>query len=141
MKKNIKFAIGTVITVMLCLVPLLHTSHAAVELSASKKLKLNTQPLDIANSEDGRQLYILSKGEILVYSLAEDIITDKIQVDEAYDRISSLPNAGTLILNSSTSTKIEIIQLEFIKNINIADHPVKGPVNAPVTIAVFSDYQ
>lgn len=141
MRKNVKTVFGAVITLMLFLVPLLNTSHATVELSTVKKLNLNAQPLDVAHSDDGNFLYILTRGEILVYSLAEDAVTDKVPIDKTYDSIAPLSDTGALILNSSTTTKIEVVNIEFIKNIDISGHPFKGPQDAPVTIAVFSDYQ
>jgi hypothetical protein len=35
----------------------------------------------------------------------------------------------------------EILVLDFIQNIDVSDSPFKGPADAAVTIAVFSDFQ
>jgi hypothetical protein len=52
---------------------------------------------------------------------------------------------NTLIVTSSSEKILKTIQLEFIQNIDITGlpfkGPAKGPANAPVTVAVFNDYQ
>ena len=48
---------------------------------------------------------------------------------------------NTLIVTSSSAKALKTIQLEFIQSIDITGLPFKSPVDAPVTVAVFNDYQ
>lgn len=117
-----------------------HT-QAALEWSKIRDLNLNTSPLDISPSADGQWLFILTPGEILIYSISEEKITDRIPVDKDFDRITASPRANTLTITSSTKKTLQIILLEYIQEIDITGLPFKGPEDAPVTVAVFTDYQ
>jgi len=46
-----------------------------------------------------------------------------------------------LLLKSRGNQTIEILVIDFIQKINISSSPFKGPTDAPVMIAVFSDFQ
>lgn len=116
-------------------------TQAAFEQRILKDLDLKSTPLDVAPSPDGQRLFILTAGEILVYSFQEDKISDRIPVDKEFDRISSLPSGDMLTITSSSKKALQIILLEAIYTIDLTGHPFKGPQDAPVTIAVFTDYQ
>ncbi len=116
-------------------------AQADFEWRILKDLSLMITPLDIAPSADGKQLFILTAGEILVYSFPEDKITDRIPVGKEFDRITSLPRADVLTVTSSSKKSLQIILLESVYKIDVTGHPFKGPRDAAVTIAVFTDYQ
>jgi hypothetical protein len=116
-------------------------TQADFERRILKDLDLKSTPLDVAPSPDGQRLFILTAGEILVYSFQEDKISDRIPVDKEFDRISSLPSGDMLTITSSSKKALQIILLEAIHKIDVTGHPFKGPQDAPVTIAVFTDYQ
>ena len=115
--------------------------HADVEWSVVKELDLKAQPLDVVSSPDGQQLYVLTPGEILVYSLAEGKETARVSVDKGFERLAVSPRDNSLILTSSKTSILKIIQLDFIQKIDVEGLYFKGPKDAAVTIAVFSDYQ
>ena len=106
-----------------------------------KDLDLKTPPLDVSPSVDGKWLFILTPGEILVFSLPQGEITDRIAVDKDFDRIVSLQRPDMLTISSSKKKALQIILLEAIYKIDVTGLPFKGPQNAPVTLIVFDDYQ
>jgi hypothetical protein len=106
-----------------------------------KDLDLKTTPLDVAPSADGQRLFILTAGEILVYSIPEEKIIGRIPVDKEFDRIAALPRADTVTITSAGKKALQIIVLESIYKIDLTGLPVKGPQDAAVTVAVFTDYQ
>jgi hypothetical protein len=118
-----------------------HLLAANVEWTPKKQLELGVSTLDIATSLDGRWIFILAPGEILVYSISEEKVVNRIPVDKAFDRLTHSPKTNTLILGSGTEKILKIIELEVIHNIEISGLPIKGPEDAPVTIAIFGDYQ
>ncbi len=115
--------------------------QADLEWKVIKDLDLKATPLDVSPSADGKWLFILTPGEILVYSFPEARITDRIPVDKEFDRIASSPRADMVTLSSSAKKAIQIIGLEAIYKIDVTDSPFKGPQGAPVTVVVFDDYQ
>ena len=114
---------------------------AEIEWKIRKQVPLTSAPLDNAVSADGELLYILSAGEILVYSLTKNKTINTIPIESEYDNITVSPRGNSLIVTSSAGKSLKIIDLEFIYNIDISGLPLKGPADAPVTVAVFSDYQ
>jgi len=119
----------------------LSLAHADVEWRIARELKLDSEPLDIAQSQDERNIFILTRGKILFYSLTEDKVKETIPVPEAFDRLRVSPKGNFLILGSGSEKTIEIVQFKIIQEIDISGLPYRGPKDAPVTIAVFSDYQ
>jgi hypothetical protein len=115
--------------------------QADLEWRIIKDLDLKTTPLDVAPSADGKWLFVLTPGEILLYSFPEGKITDRIPVDKEFDRITSLPRADMLTVTSSTKKTLQIILFEIINKIDVSGLPFKGPQNASVSIIVFDDYQ
>ena len=117
------------------------SASAELEWTFREQVPLTSAPLDNAVSADGKSLYILSAGEILVYSLTQNKIVNTIPIENEYDNIAVSPRGNSLIVTSSAGKSLKIIDLEFVYNIDISGLPLKGPADAPVTIAVFSDYQ
>ena len=114
---------------------------AELEWTFRKPVSLTSAPLDNAVSADGQLFFMLSEGEITVYSLTQNKTINTIPIDGGYDRIAVSPKGNSLIVTSSAGKSMKIVDLEFVYQIDISDLPLKGPADAPVTIAVFSDYQ
>ena len=115
--------------------------QADLEWRIIKELDLKATPLDVTVSADGKWMFILTPGEILVHSFVEGKVTDRIPVDKHFDRITSLPRANLITISSSTDKALKIILLEAVYKIDVTDLPFKGPKDALVTVAVFDDYQ
>ena len=114
---------------------------ADVEWTIKKQLNLKASPLDISTSIDGQWIFILAQGEVLVYSIPEDKVVNRIPVDKDFDRLTHSPKNNTLVLSSRSGRTLKIFQLEVIHTIDTSGLPLKGPEHAPVTMAVFGDYQ
>ena len=112
-----------------------------VEWSILKTLQLEQTPIDVAVAPDGRRMFVLTEpGEIVIYSSTTQV-EGKIDVGSHVDSINLGPGGNTLILSSSANKTVEIINFDFIQEINVSGAPWKGPADAPVVIAVFDDFQ
>jgi len=116
-------------------------SGAELEWTEKRQLKLDASPIDVVQSDDGKWIFILSSGAVLVYAAAEDRVVQSIPVDAGFDRLSFSGRSNRLTLTSSSQNLVKIIQLDVVHKIDVSGLPYKGAANAPVTIAVFSDYQ
>lgn len=116
-------------------------ARADVAWEVRKQVNLEIQPLDTAVSFDGKLLYLLVPGEIMVYSVTEDKVAGHIPLEGDYDRLSHSPRDNSLFVTSSKAQKLKIIEAEIIYTIDSTGLPIKGPADAPVTIAIFDDYQ
>ena len=140
MKKTVTF-IACAFFVLAAWISFPQIARSDVEWKIIKDLDLKERPLDIAPSLDGKWLYILTRGEVAIYSLLEGTITDRISVDKKFDRIASLPRPDTLVISSARKKTLQVVLLERSYRIDVAGSPFKGPQEAPVTIVVFEDYQ
>jgi len=118
-----------------------HIARAEVEWKVVKDLDLKKTPLDVAPSLDGKWLYVLTPGEVVIYSFVDGTITDRISVDKSFDKIASLPRPDALVVSSSAKKLLQVVLLERSYRIDVTGSPFRGPQEAPVTIVVFDDYQ
>jgi hypothetical protein len=115
--------------------------HADVEWEVKKQLQLKAQPLDIVASSDGKHVYILFEGRLLIYSLVEDQAKHAIPVDQAFDTLTLSDRNKLLILMSRSKRIVRFIEQDFIEQMSYDGLPYKGPPDAPVTLSMFIDYQ
>ena len=118
-------------------------SHAAasVDWGVEKTLQLKSEPVDVAVSPDGRRIFVLNDlGQILIYS-SEGSFLDKIVVGKQFDHVTVSPRGDQLILHSRKKKSVQVINLDFIQDINVSGSPFKGPENAPVVVAIFDDFE
>lgn len=126
-----------------CMAAFLGAGEAAAKLDWTelRRVDLPGEPLDTAASRDGKTLFVLVPGEILVYALQENQVEGRIPVDPGFDRLSYSAARDSLILSSRTGRKVIFMRVEQIQEIDVSGLPHTGPADAPVTIAVFDDYQ
>ena len=115
--------------------------HAAVETSLQNTLQIEAVPVDVAVSPDGKSTFVLTdEGNVAVY---DDLgkLNETIKVGSHIDQIEIGPSGERLFATSRQNKTVEIILLDFISNIETKNAVFKGPEDAPVTIAVFSEFQ
>jgi len=117
------------------------TAYGKADLTMIRQKQLDIQPLDVAVSEDGNMVFILSRGELILYSSENDEIISRSDLDNTYDKIAYSEKNKTLILTSHASRSLKIIRVEQVHDISLSGLPFKGPFDAPVTLAIFDDYQ
>jgi len=117
------------------------SGHAAVEISVETTLQTGAVPLDVTVAPDGRLTFVLTDaGKVMIYDNLGNL-TDNVKVGPHIDQIEIGPSGERLFATSRQNKTVEIIRLDFINDINSEDSFLKGPANAPVTIAVFSEFQ
>jgi WD40 repeat protein len=114
---------------------------ATLEWEILSTLKLNAPPLDIAVSPDGKSVFILThNGDIQIYDF-DGRLQDEIEINQPVDQIKLGPDGEHLFVTDRQNKTVKVIKLDFIKQIAINGSPFKGPVDAPVVIADFSDFE
>ena len=136
-----KFVKSFMILVILIVSTAASWVYAAVEINLEKTLNTDGVPLDVVISRDGRMTFVLTdKGVVLIYDRLGNL-TDTIKIGPHVAQIELDPNGERLFATSRQKKTVEIITLDFIHQINIQGSPFKGAQEAPVTIAVFSDFE
>ncbi len=139
MKKGV--LTGVILVLLSAALGVPRTVFADMEWTFKKQLKLEAAPADVASSADGKWIYVLTPGEILVYSVAEDKVVNRIPVNKSFDRLTYSLSDNALIVSSSAEKTLQIIQLSIIRHFALDGLPHQGPQKAEITLVVFSDYQ
>lgn len=114
---------------------------AQTEWKVQQTLELEAEPLDMVTAARSRQVYVLNKqGEILVYAF-DGTLKGKIDVGADVFQIKAGPSENMLFLLRRNSKNMQAITIDLTEKIDIQGSPFKGSPSAPVTIAVFSDFQ
>ena len=116
-------------------------AQAEVEKGASKTIKLEAKPIDMTVSGDGKYTFILAEGgKVLIFDKS-GVQKDTLQVSDSVVSIGTSPSGDFLLLADSKANTVEVLKISFVVDIDISGLPFKGPADASVVIAVFSDYQ
>lgn len=108
----------------------------------SRTFKLDAKPIDITTTADGKYTFILAKGgKVLIFDNSSGSLKDTLNVSESVVSVGTSPNGDFLLLADSKDKTLEMVKISFVMDIDVTGLPFKGPANAPVVIAVFSDYQ
>jgi len=135
------FAKFCLILIVVGLITAASPVHSAVETSLQNTLQTEAVPIDVAVSPDGRSTFVLTdEGNVVVYDNLGKI-NDTIKVGAHIDQIEIGPGGERLFATSRQNKTVEIFLLDFISRIETRGSVFKGPEDAPVTIAVFSEFQ
>lgn len=116
-------------------------AQAEIEKGASKTIKLEAKPIDMTVSGDGKYTFILAEGgKILIYDKS-GALKDTLNVSDSVTSIGTSPSGDSLLLADGKANTVELLKITFVVDIDITGLPFKGPADASVVIAVFSDYQ
>jgi hypothetical protein len=114
---------------------------AKTDWQVRQKLQLEQSPTDMLVSPNSKWIYILTtEGQILIYSTRGQL-KDSIKVGPDVNQIKAGPRDDMLFLLSRENKTVQIITIDFTEEITTSGSPAKGPADAPVTVAVFSDFQ
>jgi hypothetical protein len=95
---------------------------ASVEWELLKSLNTDSRPLDVAVSADGTPI-------------------DRIAVGPQAERIAVDPEGERLYVTNRQAKRVDVVQIDTLREINLSGAPFKGQEKAPVVLAVFSDFQ
>ena len=116
-------------------------AFAVFDLRGSKKIDLGVKSLDTAVSPDGRWTFALTEGgDVRVLTFRGEQI-QIIKTGGNYNKIEFSAAGTRLILSGGDANDILVLALEKIHPLDTTGSASKGPNEAPVVVAFFSDYQ
>lgn len=112
-----------------------------IDWTVVSQINLDSRPLDVLSTPDGELVFVLMPGKVAVYDKSANRQLNHIPVDQGYDRLSYAAETETLILTNSSTNTLKVIHIDPVYNISVEGSPFLGLENAPVTLAVFDDYE
>jgi hypothetical protein len=123
---------------LFCLLPV---CFAALDWNVIQTFNLKDPPLDVAFSTSRNKVFILTgAGQIQVYE-PNGTLDETMDVGKGFDRLWHIQGSDVVLLSSREKKTVQIIELNFVEQIDISGSPFRGPENAPVVVAVFSDFE
>jgi len=114
---------------------------AKVELQSRPALKTATRPMDVSLTADGRRAFVLSEGGLVTIYGNNGNVIGTFKVDPATDRLSVDGNGSQLYLSSNKNSTVNQVFVNYQVDLDYTGSPFRGKANAPVVMAVFSDFQ
>ncbi len=112
-----------------------------VQLQVEKTWKTPDTPLDIVYSLDGKKVFILTnQSQVLVYKSTGDLL-GKIDVGSGVTDIDIAPRGEKLYLIDSKENSFTSLSVNFVVSVATTGSPFLGKENAPITVAVFTDFE
>lgn len=97
--------------------------------------------LDMAHSLDGKFVYILSDKQTVQVFNNEGQLQGSIPVEDGVSSIDVSPQGDTLYLVNNKTQSFSSMAVSFTVEVDITGSPVRGPVDAPIAIALFTDFE
>jgi len=114
---------------------------SGVQWQVENSWQLPEKPIDLVYSLDGQRVFILTdQQQVLVYD-AEGNILGKIAVKKGVSSIDIAPRGERLYLLNDRDNSFTDLSVDFVVDIDLTGSPFLGKADAPVTIAVFTDFQ
>lgn len=116
-------------------------ARSVVEWQTARTVSVDEAFVDLAASPDGQWTFVLTgEGDVRIYTAAGDL-ADTIHVGGSFDAIASAPRGDKLYLSNRAAGTVQIVELEFVQQIDISGSPSRGDADATVAIVVFEDFQ
>lgn len=116
-------------------------SASTLEWDVESQWQLTATPVDIAHSLDGKYVFVLAEDhKVYVYNSAGKL-EGSVPVDTGVTAIDIAPRAEKLYLINNKTKSFSALTIDFIRNIDTAGSPYLGPEDAPVTVALFTDFE
>lgn len=97
--------------------------------------------IDFTYSLDGKYVFFLTDAhQVQIYTKA-GVLEGSVTVDPGVRRIDISPKGELLYLHNETDNSLTTVKIDFVVNIDVTGAPYKGNINAPVTVAVFTDFE
>jgi protein-disulfide isomerase len=105
------------------------------------QLTLEVSPLDMSTSKNGKWIYLLTApGDLLIYS-SQGRLNGKIDVGRGFDQVESGATEDQVYLLNRKEKRVQVVEISYTFDIDTSRSPYKGPIDAPVVIVEYTDFQ
>jgi uncharacterized protein (DUF58 family) len=116
-------------------------ARATADWEVARSLTTGARPIDVAASVDGRSVFVLTDDGVLSVYTPDGVLTETFQLAKDAERIAVAPDGERVYVTFRQAKRVDVVQIDYVRDIHLTGAPSKGPAQAPVTIAVFSDFQ
>jgi len=115
------------------------SAHAEVEGKTIRTINLPETARQVIISPSGRTYFVLGSEKLYLFSIAGNPLGE-VKVGKDVSGLTAQGD-GLVLLHRQGQRKIEYLALDIVQQIDTRDAPVRGNLDAPVSIVVFDDFQ
>lgn len=112
-----------------------------VEWNVLSQWSTGAKTIDMVHSLDGKFVYILTDTSKVNVFDSKGKLQGSIPVAPTISSIDIAPQGEKLYLVDNSLNQFQAISVAFVHTIDIKDSPFEGPVDAPVTLTLFTDFE
>ncbi len=115
------------------------SGFAEIEQRLVRSTRLPATAVDVATTADGQRTFVLlANGTVQLYdtggsSMGQFVVPAKARA------IAPSPDGSLLYV--TVGDELQMVAVEMVHQLEVTDSPFRGPAEAPVTVAVFNDFQ
>jgi len=119
----------------------LPSANQSVDWTVQAQWKIDAKPLDVVHSLDNKKVFILADdSNVHIFSANGDKL-GRIPVDKGVTAIDIEPRGNLVYLINGQDNTFTSLTVSFTTTIDVTGSPFLGNENAPIVLAVFSDFQ
>ena len=103
--------------------------------------QLPYSPVDMVQSVDGKYIYILTDNHKLLIYEPNGNLKASVDVDPGVVAIDTDARGENVLLVDKDNKSFSVYSVDFVADIDVSGAPFKGKAEAPITVAVFSDFE
>jgi hypothetical protein len=103
--------------------------------------QLPYSPIDMVQSVDGKYIYILTDNHKLLIYEPNGTLKAGVDVDPGVVAIDTDARGENVLLIDKDNKSFSVFSVAFVADVDVNGAPFKGKAEAPVTVAVFSDFE
>ncbi|MDF1578017.1 MAG: hypothetical protein RQ753_05530 [Desulfurivibrionaceae bacterium] len=130
-----------ILLILLAATILPDSAAAEVDWQTRETITTAKAPLAIQVTADGKRTFILTAGGNLEIYDSNARIIDTIKVDPAMNLLSTDGAGNRVFLGNAQNSSVHEIMIEYIAEFDYEGSPYLGKSQAPVVLAVFSDFE
>jgi len=141
LKKTIAISALFLLPLMAAPLPSPASQNSGIDTSVKATWKIDAKPIDFAHTLDNKRVFILGDDSKVHVFSAEGGKQGSIDVDKGVTAIDIAPRGELLYLVNQKDNTFTSLSVSFTATIDVTGAPFLGDANAPVVLAVFSDFQ
>jgi hypothetical protein len=110
-------------------------------ITTTRQWQLPYTPTDMVQSVDGKMVYVLTDNHKLLIYEANGNLKASADVDPGVIAIDTDARGEHILLVDKDNKTFTSLSVDFVAEVDVTGSPFKGNADAPVTVAVFSDFE
>jgi hypothetical protein len=110
-------------------------------INKTRQWQLPYTPVDMVQSVDGKYIFVLTDNNKLLIYEPNGNLKASAEVDPGVVAIDTDARGEQILLVDKDNKTFTSFSIDFVAEVDVAGSPFKGNPDAPVTVAVFSDFE